>query len=271
MIGMHRVGRWSIWVSLGLILGLGGCAFHMPPEPHSVAYYAARIPPPPVAPVASAAAATLSTPISRQVRIVVSAADRRMTVYQGNAVLATFPVAIGFNGAAPRRARGDDITPVGHYRVGWINYGTRYGTFMGLTYPNREDAAWGLRQGIISRAQYDAIVSAIDSGRTPPQNTPLGGAIGIHGMGPQFGDAPDSKVFPGRWTAGCVALSNWDVQQLAALVKVGTPVEIVGEAPGYRHTIELSYARPTARANTKSDDVSLSSAVRSSLSAPAAP
>ncbi|MHB1706418.1 MAG: L,D-transpeptidase family protein, partial [Acidithiobacillus sp.] len=60
---------------------------------------------------------------------------------------------------------------------------------------------------------------------------------------------------------------NWDVQQLAALVKVGTPVEIVGEAPGYHHIIELSYAQPTAKPST----VSLSAAVAPSRSAPVAP
>jgi hypothetical protein len=57
-------------------------------------------------------------------------------------------------------------------------------------------------------------------------------------MGPKFADDPESKVFPGRWTAGCVALSNWNAQQIAALVQVGTPVEIIGEVKGYRHNFD---------------------------------
>jgi murein L,D-transpeptidase YafK len=159
-------------------------------------------------------------------------------VYKGATVLATYPVAIGFNGAAPKRMRGDDITPIGRYHIGWVSRDTRYGPFMGLTYPNRKNAAWGLREGIITRTQYRAIVAAVDAGHTPPQNTPLGGEIGIHGMGPHFADGPQGKVFPGRWTAGCVALSNWDARQIAAMVQVGTPVEIVGDVRGFRRNLE---------------------------------
>lgn len=228
-------GRWFLGAMLGAT-GLGGCTTHLPiTSVHSVAYYAAQIPPPvipPVVPVVSPAPPP--APVAHRLRLVISTTAHRLEVYKGNTVLATYPVAIGFNGAAPKRTRGDDITPVGRYHIGWISRNTRYGPFMGLTYPNRENAEWGLREGIITKAQYRAIVDAIDAGRTPPQNTPLGGAIGIHGMGPLFNDDPRSTVFPGRWTAGCVALSNWDAQQVAAMVRVGTPVEIVGDIPGYR-------------------------------------
>ncbi|MGC9128453.1 MAG: L,D-transpeptidase family protein [Acidithiobacillus sp.] len=224
----------ALWVCAFPAL-LAGCASQMPQaEVHSVAWYAARIPPPVIPTVSAPTVSVQPAPVPQEVHIVVDTRDRQLRIYKGESLLETFPVAIGFNGAAPRRTRGDDITPVGHYRIGYVRFGTRYGPFMLLTYPNREDARWGLREGIINQRQYDAIITALDRGETPPQNTPLGGYIGIHGMGPQFSDDPDSKVFPGRWTAGCVALSNWDARQLATLVRVGTPVEIVGQVPGYR-------------------------------------
>ena len=233
---MRKFGVWELsGVVLG-VLGLAGCATTpVATAPvHSVAYYAARIPPPVVQPVAPVVSPASPERVDRKVHIVISITTHSLKIYKGGTMLATYPVAIGFNGAAPKRMRGDDVTPVGRYRIGWVSRGTRYGPFMGLTYPNRENAEWGLREGIINRAQYRAIVDAIDAGQTPPQNTPLGGEIGIHGMGPQFSDDPQSKVFPGRWTAGCVALSNWDAQQIAALVRVGTPVEIVGDVQRFR-------------------------------------
>ena len=231
------------WGLLGVIpgaLGLAGCATtHLSSVPvHSVAYYAAQIPPPVVQPVAPVVSPVISEPIAQSVHIVISTSTHALMVYKGATVLATYPVAIGFNGAAPKRMRGDDITPIGRYHIGWVSRDTRYGPFMGLTYPNRKNAAWGLREGIITRTQYRAIVAAVDAGHTPPQNTPLGGEIGIHGMGPHFADGPQGKVFPGRWTAGCVALSNWDARQIAAMVQVGTPVEIVGDVRGFRRNLE---------------------------------
>ena len=66
------------------------------------------------------------------------------------------------------------------------------------------------------------VIDAIKNGRTPPQNTPLGGHIGIHGVG-----AGDPRIHTNfNWTNGCVALTNEQVTRLAALIKVGTRVEI---------------------------------------------
>jgi murein L,D-transpeptidase YafK len=54
---------------------------------------------------------------------------------------------------------------------------------LGLSYPNTEDAKRGLAKKLISRAQYDQIINAIDRKQIPPQNTKLGGDIYIHGGG----------------------------------------------------------------------------------------
>jgi murein L,D-transpeptidase YafK len=230
----------GLLVLLGMGL-LGGCASQLPPsQVHSVAYYAAQIPPPPTSGPAPIAPTQSAAPQTATLHIVINADQRKLFLYRGSQLLASYPVAIGFGGSAPRRIRGDDKTPLGHYRIGYVRWGTQYGPFMLLTYPNRQDAEWGLREGIISRAQYQAIVSAIDNGQTPPQNTPLGGYIGIHGMGPNFSYSRDAKVFPGRWTAGCVALSNHDAQDIAELIQPGTPVDIVGEVKSYREQVGQS-------------------------------
>jgi lipoprotein-anchoring transpeptidase ErfK/SrfK len=94
--------------------------------------------------------------------------------------------------------------------------------FIPLDYPSRGDADAALTAGIISRAEYEQIRAALDAGELPPQDTALGGSIGIHGEGDRW--QGDSRYFD--WTNGCVALSDADVEFLAARVKAGTPVLI---------------------------------------------
>jgi hypothetical protein len=74
--------------------------------------------------------------------------------------------------------------------------------------PNAEDAERGLRDGLISRAVHDAIVKASKRKATPPQNTPLGGDIYIHGNGASS-----------DWTWGCVALENEDIGNSSTLYR----------------------------------------------------
>jgi hypothetical protein len=86
-----------------------------------------------------------------------------------------------------------------------------------LNYPNAKDAAQGLERGLISRAQYQAIVAAADRFESPPMGTALGGAIAIHGQGSGRRRA---------WTRGCVALRDIHMDALWDIIQVGTPVLI---------------------------------------------
>ena len=59
----------------------------------------------------------------------------------------------------------------------------------------------------------------------PPQNTRLGGYIGIHGVG----EVTREKMKIHRavnWTDGCIALTNKDINTLRKYVSIGTPVII---------------------------------------------
>jgi murein L,D-transpeptidase YafK len=84
-----------------------------------------------------------------------------------------------------------------------------------VSYPNVEDADRGLRDGLITKAQHDAIVDAQRRKVAPPQYTRLGGLIYIHGNGSSS-----------DWTWGCVALENEHMKELFDSVSVGTPVTI---------------------------------------------
>ncbi len=82
-----------------------------------------------------------------------------------------------------------------------------------------------LSNGVISRAEFDHIVAALDEGRTPPQDTDLGGAIGIHGIGEE---TPEKLRIHENldWTEGCIALTNSEVRQLKPYLALGTRVVI---------------------------------------------
>jgi hypothetical protein len=61
-------------------------------------------------------------------------------------------------------------------------------------------------------------VSAINGKQNPPQNTALGGGIGIHG-GVDTNGTND-------WTYGCIALSETDVHEIFEYIRVGTSLSI---------------------------------------------
>jgi len=124
-------------------------------------------------------------------------------------------VGLGFSPVNDKLREGDGATPEGEFYIFVKNNKSSYYLSLGVSYPNVEDAERGLRDGLISRGQRDAIVNAIKRKATPPQNTALGGDIYIHGNGASS-----------DWTWGCVALENADIKELFDAVPVGTEVTI---------------------------------------------
>lgn len=148
----------------------------------------------------------------------------RLTVMGREGPLEVFePIALGARGAGLKQRRGDDLTPLGSFRVGWINTASRFSLFIGLDYPNLEYAQIALRQGRIDEPTFARIRNALETGRTPPQDTPLGGQIGIHGIG---GGDPRVHRAGFDWTQGCIAVEDAQIRRLAAWVRPGTRVEV---------------------------------------------
>ncbi|MDD5460293.1 MAG: L,D-transpeptidase [Methylococcales bacterium] len=159
----------------------------------------------------------------RDVWLLVDTGARKIEVKKGEQTLETLSeIAIGRGGAGLKRYRGDNITPFGNYRIGWVGEKSSFRRFFGLTYPSVEDAEKALQKGIIDRLTYGRIVAAHHFHQIPPQNTPLGGQIGIHGLG--RADARIHKTFD--WTHGCIALTNTQIDHLSQFVDTGTVVKI---------------------------------------------
>ncbi|MEZ5593074.1 MAG: L,D-transpeptidase [Gammaproteobacteria bacterium] len=131
-------------------------------------------------------------------------------------------IALGVRGAGLKQRRGDELTPLGSFQVGWFNRASRFDLFIGLNYPNLEYATLAYYDGRINESTYQRIKRALARGERPPQDTLLGGYIGLHGTG--AGDPEVHENF--NWTNGCIALTNEQIHRLARWVKPGTRVEV---------------------------------------------
>lgn len=155
--------------------------------------------------------------------LLIDTAARKIEVKKGEQTLEILnEIAIGRGGAGLKSHRGDNITPFGDYRIGWVGEKSSFRKFFGLTYPSVGDAEKALSKGVIDRLTYNRIITAHQFHEIPPQNTPLGGQIGIHGLG--NADVRIHKTFD--WTHGCIALTNTQIDHLSQLVDTGTVVKI---------------------------------------------
>ena len=151
-------------------------------------------------------------------RIVILKEKRELFLYNGDKLLKAYRVNLGTNPVDDKRREGDGCTPEGEFYICTKNDQSRYHLFLGISYPDAEDAERGRKTGLISETEYRQIIEAVENRRRPPWNTRLGGEIGIHGSGADT-----------DWTRGCIALSNNDIEELYMLVDLGTPVKIIRE------------------------------------------
>ncbi len=168
----------------------------------------------------ASAAEDAATPKSR---ILVDTAALTLTLLQGDKIQLNFSeISIGRFGATSNKRRGDNMTPLGEFRIAWIKPDSRFHGFLGLDYPDLPHAERALAAGLIGRRDWHRIRDAHSRGELPPQDTPLGGQIGIHGVG--AGDPAFHARF--NWTNGCIALTNEQMDQLIPWVVLGTRVLI---------------------------------------------
>ena len=156
----------------------------------------------------------LKLPLERP-RVVVEKGTRRLRLYAGGELVRVRRVALGFTPEGDKVRQGDGRTPEGEFYVCMKNDKSRFHLSLGLSYPNEAAAERGLRDRVITRRQYERIMRALREKQRPPWDTALGGEIMIHGGGTG-----------GDWTLGCVALEDPHIEELFAVVPLGTPVRI---------------------------------------------
>ncbi|NOR79688.1 MAG: L,D-transpeptidase family protein [Methyloprofundus sp.] len=155
--------------------------------------------------------------------LLVDTQKKIIQVKQDEKTLETFKhVSIGRKGAGYKQQVGDGVTPIGTYKISYTNNESHFRKFFALNYPSADDAGLALFAARISYTDYQAIMQAHKNNQEPPQNTALGGLIGIHGLG--NGNKTVHGAFD--WTRGCVALSNQQIDRLAKWVYKGMRVQI---------------------------------------------
>ena len=124
---------------------------------------------------------------------------RLLFLDHGDTILARHEIGLGFAPEGHKQFEGDGRTPEGNYVIDRRNPDSLFHLSIGLNYPNEADIAF-----------------AASRGREP------GGDIFIHG-GPRRGIDP---VGVRDWTAGCIAMTDREIEVVYAMVRDGTPIEI---------------------------------------------
>jgi murein L,D-transpeptidase YafK len=136
-------------------------------------------------------------------RIVVRKADREMDVYSQGSLVKTYAISLGGSPEGHKEQQGDAKTPEGRYRIDSRNANSGYHKNLGVSYPDKNDLK-----------------------RAAKMNVDPGGQIKIHGL-------PNGQSFIGKfhrwkdWTAGCIAVTNDEMDDLYNSVPIGTPIEIL--------------------------------------------
>lgn len=145
-------------------------------------------------------ASSASTPLVDL--IVVFKSKRRMGLYQNRggkpALLQSYQVDLGFDPNGDKTRSGDGRTPEGTYFIDRRNENSAFHLSLGISYPNTVDFA-----------------EARARGEDP------GGDIFIHG-----GPTRLRSRFKRDWTAGCIAVSNAEIEEIWKMVPLGTVIVI---------------------------------------------
>jgi murein L,D-transpeptidase YafK len=150
--------------------------------------------------------------------LLIKVTSRTLSVMSGDVEEFKFTnVAFGSGGVGYKRRSGDRITPIGAFKIGWINYHSKFSNFFGLVYPNRFYARKGLKNRVITNKSFKNIINSLEENRIPSQDTRLGGHVGIHGVG------LGSNFLHTHldWTDGCIAVKDTEIRKLSHVITRG--------------------------------------------------
>jgi len=134
--------------------------------------------------------------------IVVHKRAHRMELMLGGKVIKSYAISLGPEIVGHKQQEGDGRTPEGDYIIDSKTTNTHYHKALHISYPNASDVASAKKRGV-----------------SP------GGNILIHGL-------PNGYDWIGRgqrladWTAGCISVSNEEIDEIYALTPLKTPITI---------------------------------------------
>ena len=136
-------------------------------------------------------------------KVLVDKAARQLQLLSAGEVIKTYHIALGGNPVGHKRQQGDERTPSGTYTLDYKNEKSKFYRSIHISYPNATDKARAKSLGVNA-----------------------GGDIMIHGQKNGLGHL--AAITQKRdWTEGCIAVTNNEMDEIMAAVKIGTPIEIV--------------------------------------------
>ncbi len=135
-------------------------------------------------------------------RVVVEKSKRMLFLYQGGQLLKSYSISLGRNPVGHKSQEGDRRTPEGVYLIDRHKEGSAFHRALHVSYPSSHD-----REVAVAR------------------NVSPGGDIMIHGMHNGLGWIGKLHRVV-NWTAGCIAVTNSEIEEIWSAVPDGTPIEI---------------------------------------------
>ena len=167
----------------------------------------------------------ITSAYASEYQLLVSKKNNELIVEKSGQIVKKYHIASGKGGKGTKRLRGDSKTPLGMYRVASVKESSRFHFFIQLDYPNLIDAWYGYKNEIIDANNFKRIATAYKKREAPPQDTELGGFIGIHGLG--ITNEEKLNIHESfNWTEGCIALTNEEINDLKKFIAIGTQVII---------------------------------------------
>src|SRR4029077_4585232 len=131
-------------------------------------------------------------------RILIEKSERKLLILRDGKVLKTYRVALGRNPIGAKEQEGDNKTPEGIYTIDYRNPKSDFHLALHISYPSAED---------IARATARGVSPGCD--------------IMIHGL-------PNGQGWIGNlhrekdWTAGCIAVTDSEIEELWRITPDGT-------------------------------------------------
>lgn len=130
----------------------------------------------------------------------------------------SWPISLGKDPMGTKMKMGDEKTPEGLYAFTDHAAASGYYGSLWLNYPSAADAKRGKSAGLLSDDQHKAVVKAERKGIRPPDKTPMGGQILIHGTNKKIPklemSLPSDTIARHIETDGCVGMSNQGIADM---------------------------------------------------------
>jgi len=134
--------------------------------------------------------------------IVVYKSKRQLLAYSDGKLIKTYKISLGGQPEGEKKIEGDKKTPEGVYYINDKNPKSGYHKNLGISYPNDQDIKEAKKLG-----------------------KPTGSDVKIHGLRNKLGFIKKFHRWY-DWTAGCIALTDEEIDELYDAVKIGTRIEI---------------------------------------------